>query len=232
MFTPWYKWAPHSARPYLQVLTRAFARMIAYSSGMKVTSNYKTHSKGTLMVSNHLSYLDIFAILTQLPACFITSNELKETPLLGHVCRLSGCIFVERRSRSELYKDIKTVSTSLEAGYDVFLFPEGGTSSGEGVKKFKRPLFKGAMDADKDITLFAVNYKSINGEPVSIENRDLLAWYDDMTFLPHFCKLICQKSFEIEINMVGVLKPQHFEDVTQLAIEAHRIISHNYHSIG
>src|SRR5512146_1631898 len=60
---------------------------------------------GLLIVSNHLSSLDILIISSILPSVFITSVELRESFLLGALARLGGCLFVERRNPAGLKRE-------------------------------------------------------------------------------------------------------------------------------
>ena len=58
----------------------------------------------TLVVSNHLSYLDVIAMAAYFPACFVTSVEMKNTFFLGQICEAGGCLYVEETKKILLMK--------------------------------------------------------------------------------------------------------------------------------
>src|SRR5689334_20228985 len=59
-----------------------------------------------LLTGNHLTHIDVITIASQVPTCFVTSVEIKNTPFLGQICQMAGCLFVERRSRKQLHEEI------------------------------------------------------------------------------------------------------------------------------
>ena len=53
----------------------------------------------TLLISNHLSYLDIMLIAAEIPACFVAKAEIRSWPVAGWICRTASTIFVDRELR-------------------------------------------------------------------------------------------------------------------------------------
>lgn len=72
-----------------------------------------------LIVSNHLSYLDVIILAAKFPSCFVTSTDVKKTPFLGHLTRLAGCLFVDRNNRKNLKLEIVEIRTALSEGMNV-----------------------------------------------------------------------------------------------------------------
>src|ERR1039458_8736433 len=54
-----------------------------------------------LLISNHLSYLDVLAISAVTPAVFVSKAEVRRWPLFGWFAAIAGTVFVERERRSE-----------------------------------------------------------------------------------------------------------------------------------
>src|SRR5271154_5097081 len=52
--------------------------------------------QGGLLVSNHLSYLDILAISAITPAVFVAKSEVRRWPVIGWCAARAGTVFVER----------------------------------------------------------------------------------------------------------------------------------------
>lgn len=214
-------------RKMLTRLVSSFARFTCSFMGLKVYS-IGTLSKinSALMVGNHLSYLDVIVHSSLRPSCFVTSVEIKETPVLGQICQMAGCVFVERRSRENLSKEIAEVSESLRFGTNVTIFPEATSTNGDRVIRFKRPLFQAAIDAHVPIIPMTINYERIDGERVSLDNRDDVCWYGDMDFLPHLWRVLIHKRIDITVKYHPEVKATG--STTELAEISHQKVSSSY----
>ncbi|NQZ01522.1 MAG: 1-acyl-sn-glycerol-3-phosphate acyltransferase [Bdellovibrionales bacterium] len=182
-------------------------------------------SEARLYVGNHLSYTDILAYSSFLPTCFVTSQEIRETPVLGYLCDVAGCLFVERRSRENLRKEVAQISEGLENGCNVVVYPEATSTNGDEVLRFKRPLFGSALYAGKKVQPFTINYETVDGEPVSPKNRDYLFWYGDMDFVPHLWELCGRDSVRVRLTFHKPLDSKEIDDVTLLASLSHEAVS-------
>jgi 1-acyl-sn-glycerol-3-phosphate acyltransferase len=178
-----------------------------------------------LIVANHLSYTDVLAICSELPACFVTSVEIRDTPFLGHICKLGGCLFVERRSRQNLSKEIKEITDALENGLNVCIFPEATSTNGAEVLRFKRPLFKAAIESGKKVLPLTLNYTQIGTDKVDISNRDKVCWYGDMTFFPHLWGVLGSGKIDVDVHASEPIETHPELDMTELSVEAHRRVS-------
>ena len=149
-----------------------------------------------------MSYLDALILASLRPVCFITSIEMKNVPVLGLLTELGGCLYTERRSKENLRSEVAQLSQALQDGFDIVIFPEGTSTNGTGILPFKRGLLSAAMDAKKSILPITIQYQEINGKKVNTGNRDILCWYGDMYFAPHFFKLILLKSVKIRVRSI------------------------------
>ncbi|MFI5322605.1 MAG: lysophospholipid acyltransferase family protein [Thermodesulfobacteriota bacterium] len=182
--------------------------------------------KSMLILSNHLSYTDIFVISSYFPASFIASvDEVKHAFLLGKATELGGGFFVERRSRSGLRAEIESISEILDLGINVALFPEGTTSNGEHVLPFKTPLLSIAEKAGVDILPLCIKYTRIDGVEVNEKNRDIVCYYGDMKFLDHLFKLLPVRSVEVELTVLDKIDPRLTASRKELASSVYNMIS-------
>lgn len=178
----------------------------------------------SFVVCNHMSYLDIL-ILTQLaPMSFVTSQEIKETPVLGWLCQVGGCLFVERRNKINIKNEIQQITKSLSENQNVVVFPEATSTNAEEVLRFKRPLYNAAIFANKPVSVLCLNYTSINSDPFTALNRDYVCWYGDMSFVPHLWKLMSLKSVTATVDVCEILSTQG-QSVDQLAQSSHKTVS-------
>lgn len=197
--------------------------------GIKIRKNgiFKEDSN-FLIVGNHLSYLDVLIYSSVFPTCFVTSVEVRDTFFLGHLCKLVGCVFVERRSRSGLKNEIQEITHALNAGLNVAVFPEATSTNGESVLRFKRPLFQSSLDSGKPVLPLCLNYLKINNEPIDLNTRDNVFWYGDMEFLGHFLNLISLKSVICEVKVIPEITDKSVKDITELSVQAHELISREF----
>ncbi len=206
---------------YSKILVRLLGINLKTSGAEIANSNF-------LIVANHMSYLDVILIASKLPTFFVTSVEMKNTPFLGHLCQLAGCLFVERRSRDGLGKEIEEVENALIQGNNVTIFPEATSTNGEQILKFKRPLFQASINSTLPLLPVTINYLGINSQFITPSNRDLLCWYGDMTFANHFWNLLCENGPEVEVIFHRAINVTRSCDVSDLAAKTHHIILNNF----
>lgn len=187
-----------------------------------------TNDRNFLIVSNHLSYLDVFIIFSLVPSVFVANSELKDEFLLGTVTRYAGGVFVERRNRTMLSKEIDLISNLLKEGFNVVLFPEGTTSNGDGLLPFKSPFITAAMRSSVDIVPVCIKYRKVDGEDINAVNRNDVYYYGDAKFFDHALRLLSRKSVEAEMLQLEKIdvKPEHTRK--ELSNLAHNIISSAY----
>jgi 1-acyl-sn-glycerol-3-phosphate acyltransferase len=210
-----------------------FARIVLILFGVvihvKQRQRLNKTGNGQLIVSNHLSYIDVLVISALAPSMFITSVELKNTALLGTLARFSGSIFVERRRPSRLKREIEDIAVALgQQGLTVALFPEGTTSNGDRVHPFKNSLFDAAIRTRADIIPICFRYLRVNNTRLTPENRDLVFYHGGATFLKHFLRLLSLKSIEVEVTPLKVIKVHPLQSRKDLAAETYEAISTAY----
>jgi 1-acyl-sn-glycerol-3-phosphate acyltransferase len=206
-----------------------------WSRSLLWTLNFKVEAKplphlgkfgqsGTLLVANHLSFWDALALASQTQAVFVTSVEVRDTPLLGWICRAGGCIFVERRSRDRSGEERAEVAKALREGATVALFPEATSTNGSGVLPFKRSFFTSALAAGSPVIPICINYKEVDDEAISVKNRDLLFYYGNHDFFTQLSHAFHLRSAKIEVDVLEAIETQNTsmdrEELTQRAYEA------------
>ena len=78
-----------------------------------------------MLVANHVSWLDIFAINAIVPVRFVAKSEVRSWPFIGWLCARAGTLFIRRARPHDTARINDVVAKALRAG-DVFaVFPEG-----------------------------------------------------------------------------------------------------------
>jgi len=193
-------------------------------------------NSNVLLVANHLSFWDALILSAGLNrVTFITSVEVRDTPIIGGIARAVGCVFIERRSRAQLTQEVGSVSRELVEGQTVVLFPEGTSTNGSQVLPFKRAFFKAAIQAAKPVVPLCINYRSIDGQPMTIHNRDSLFYYGDQNIVVQIYKVLRLRTVVVELQVLSPLDPRQivpsevpFAAETQLSDRSYEQISQQY----
>ncbi len=184
--------------------------------------------KPYLVVSNHLSYLDIIAIASTMPAVFVSSMEIRAAAFLGFIARCGGTIFIERRKKMKnLKREIRTITETLKQGLNVVIFPEGTSSNGTGVLPFKRSLMETAFQSNSDVLPVCLMY-SHDSEKLSGPSKESVFWYGDMKFFSHFFNLFKQSKLVITLQIMEPLRIDAYADRNSLTEDAYLSIAAAY----
>lgn len=176
----------HTAKQFL----RAFHLKIKvkYPERMKDLKREKL-----LLVGNHASILDIFALGAQDNYVFITSTDMSETPVLGNVVRAGGSLFTDRKKKVTLPQEIKRFAETIRSGFKVVLFPEQSGTDGSNVREFRKSLFQVAVDACCTVLPVCIRYLRVDGEPLNESNRSTVCWYKGINLLKHYWDLLARR---------------------------------------
>ncbi len=204
-------------------------KILCWVLGVKSDIDKKNHEYPCLIVSNHLSYLDILIISSNYNCSFVGSvDQVKQDLFFGYIAKISGCIFVDRKDKRKIKSEMINISEKLEK-VSVCIFPEATTSNGENVLKFNSSFFQVCLNNQKNINLLTLNYKAIDNKSVSNENRDYVFYYGKHIFLEHFLKFLKLK--KIKVDITDRLISSNISDRKELADLSYKIIKNSYHSI-
>lgn len=181
-----------------------------------------------LVVSNHMGFVDILMLASCFPNIFVTSNEMRETPFLGLLTEMGGCMYVERRSRTKILEEMKAIGEVLKKGYRVVLYPEATSTNGESVLPFKRTLIMAAAYAEVPIQPVCINFRQINGDEFTLKWRDHVCWYGDIPFVTALWKLLTLKSIKAEVAFLEKIYCTPEDDRGLIADKAHALVSGHF----
>ena len=148
-----------------------------------------------LIVSNHLSYIDIAALGSSCPCSFVSKAEVGAWPFIGWAAGLAGTVFVRRAHRSEVSGQVQDIKNALGRGVPVVLFPEGTSTDGSQVLPFRSALLQAALETGCDVTPVALSYRA---DPPGDTVRDI-CWWGGVGFLPHLWRFLGLRSFKAAV---------------------------------
>lgn len=112
-----------------------------------------------LLVSNHVSWLDILAIHAVCPrASFVSKADIQHWPLISRLAAAADTIFLERERKRDARRVVDAVADALRAGRLVAVFPEGTTGDGRSLLPFHANLLQAAIATGTPVQPMTVRY--------------------------------------------------------------------------
>jgi 1-acyl-sn-glycerol-3-phosphate acyltransferase len=158
--------------------------------------------RGVLVVSGHVSWVDIFAIGAVLPGRFVAKSELISWRGLGLLARLMKVIPIERANLRRLPDVVGTIAARLRAGQTVVAFPEGTTWCGLAYGAFRPAMFQAAVDAGRPVQPLRLSYHHRDGSPSTVA-----AYVGDDTLIASIRRLITAHGTVVRVHVESLQLP-------------------------
>jgi 1-acyl-sn-glycerol-3-phosphate acyltransferase len=161
-----------------------------------------------LILSNHVSWLDICVIAALAPVVFIAKSEVAGWPVLGWLARLQRTIFIDRRARHQTGAATREIAARLLGGDAVVLFAEGTSSDGIRVLPFRSSLVGAVHHAlgntahHTHVTVqpMSLAYVGFGGVPIGRGLRERVAWYGDVELVPHLLRVVASGAVDVIVS--------------------------------
>jgi len=214
--------APRLARKMHDASVLIWARGCCRIIGLTVHVEGRPPEAPFFLVSNHVSYVDIVALMAQVPVVFVAKSEVSRWPFLGRLSRAANTIFVDRSRRADVVRVNELISGMIQDGRSVLVFPEGTSSRGADVLPFRSSLLEPAVRIGHPVASACLAYSTPAGWPAA----DLgVCWWGDMTFADHFYRLlqIPRVSATLRFGEATITAPERHELAAKLqqAVSAH-----------
>ena len=185
-------------KPYWrQIIFRIWARSFLAISGMQVEIIGEPPRAPFLLVSNHLSYVDIPAFRAILETVFVAKSDVKHWLFAGSLIREMGTIFIDRNNRRDIPRVGNEIIKKLDEGEGVLVFPEGTSTKGEDVLPFNSSLLDFAARAELPVWFASISYRTPKSETFS---GNAICWWDETVFIEHLWRLFSIREFTAIIN--------------------------------
>jgi lyso-ornithine lipid O-acyltransferase len=200
IFGPARRFAQASGWRVGRTLTVAFHRLLCFSLDARLR-RHGTPSLAArrLIVANHVSWLDIPLLGAIEPMTFLAKTEVGGSFLGRQAALLQGVVFVDRQRKRSIPAVNADMVRAMRAREPVLLFAEATTGDGNRLLRFRSSHFEAIRQARADdssgsgdsvVQPVFLHYSGIAGLPVARIDRPIVAWYGDMTFLPHLWRLL------------------------------------------
>lgn len=189
---------------------------------VKVRISYAgiAEARRALIVSNHISWLDIFVINTLHPCRFVAKSDIRNWPLIGWLCEKTGTIFISRGKLRDVRRIYQGLVTSLHAGEHVAFFPEGTTAAQGGLLPFHSNLFEAAIEAGVPVQPFALRYIDSSGRL-----HPAADFIGDMTFVQSILTILKAGKITAQLVVLPAIPTDKASHRRELADAAHAVIA-------
>lgn len=211
---------PLIGRPARLRLKQRWSRQLLAMLGVRLNTGTARLSAPALLVANHVSWLDIFAINALAPAAFVCKADVRDWPLIGWLCERTETVFMPRASRSAAKQAGNAIAVRLRQGWHVAAFPEGTTSEGGDLLPFHGALFQSAVDAGCRVQPLALRYMDGNGRPSTAA-----AYCGDTTLLQSMRRIAAAPVLRLQLDILPPINGQG-SDRRRLAAAAHQAVRH------
>lgn len=209
------------------LIRKSWSVLILRLFGLKLKVIGKQSYNSTIFVSNHISWTDILAIQSVLDIIFVAKSDVKKMPGLGFLAGIANTVFIDRNPQ-KISKDSLLLKKKIEKGELICFFPEGTSTDGLRVLKFKSGFFQLLFDGIynqnkyiKKVQPLSIYYK-VHNKNLS---KDFYGWWGSMSIISHITKILCLSSGSVELKFHDSLNSEEFNDRKEIALAAENTIA-------
>jgi 1-acyl-sn-glycerol-3-phosphate acyltransferase len=157
--------------------------------------------RAAMLAANHVSWLDIFVVMSVQPARFIAKSEIRDWPVAGWIAERAGTLFIRRARRHDTGRINEQVHAAFAEGACVGLFPEGTTTEGEQLLRFHSSLFEPAVANAAHVHPTAIRYAHADGSPCRA-----IAYVGEISFMQSLGLIIRQRDVVAHLAFAPALE--------------------------
>ena len=200
-----------------RALKRRWSRQLVEILGFTLVKRGETPVG--LIVSNHISFIDIFVINAIVPTAFVSKNDVLNWPVIGWLSRHTETIFLQRGNRRAAQDTRQLLTAHLLSNGVAAVFPEGTTTAGDTVLPFHAALTQSAIDAGVPVTPVVLRYRERGGSP-----SNAAAYIDDISLWECIRNIARAENLVVDVRVLPPLDST-MTDRRHLSAQAHRHIS-------
>ena len=175
-------------------ILQRWSRRLLCILNVKIISGSMDMPKSGIIVTNHISWLDVFVLNAMTPMRFVAKSEVRQWPMFGWLCVRAQTLFIERGRARDAARINKQVVRLLKSGESLAVFPEGTTTDGKEVGAFHASLLQPAIDAEVPIYPVAIRYQDAHGM-----HSKAAAYIDDISFIASLWNIMSCKSMHVRL---------------------------------
>ncbi|MDF6874714.1 1-acyl-sn-glycerol-3-phosphate acyltransferase, partial [Escherichia coli] len=107
---------PHTKQALIQRWSRKLLALFRVSLVVHGEPVAGKELAGSMLVSNHVSWIDIYAINSWYPPRFVAKSEIRSWPVIGWLCAQTGVLFVERARKRDAHRIMHVIADAMRSG--------------------------------------------------------------------------------------------------------------------
>jgi 1-acyl-sn-glycerol-3-phosphate acyltransferase len=192
-----------------RIIPHWYHRVLCALIGVRISEvGQRSAASPALILSNHVSWLDICVITALVPVVFVAKSEVARWPVFGWLAKLQRTIFINRQARHQTGAATREIADRLLGGDAVVLFAEGTSSDGIRVLPFRSSLVGavhhalGAGTHHTHVTVqpMSLAYVRFGGLPMGRGLRERVAWYGDVDLIPHLLQVLSSGAIDVTVS--------------------------------
>lgn len=190
---------------------------------LEVAGELQPHGgcQGALVVSNHISWLDIYVIHSWRPVRFVAKSEIRSWPVIGWLCEKTGTLFIERARKRDAHRVLHDITDVMLQGDLVGVFPEGTTTDGSDVLPFHANLMQAPISGGLPVLPLGLSYvDAATGKPTLAP-----AYIDDLSLLDCLNAILRAPRIKARLAIGPMLHPTS-DSRRELAASAREVVVH------
>ncbi|MEU8155791.1 lysophospholipid acyltransferase family protein [Micromonospora sp. NPDC048986] len=203
-----------------RVLVSGWARATARAFGVRLVVRGRLPRRRALLVANHVSWLDILAVLAVAPTRMVAKREVRAWPVVGLLAAAAGTVFVDRARPRALPRTVARVADALRAGRSVAVFPEGTTWCARNGATDCRPgggfrpaTFQAAIDTGSPVVPLRLTYRCA----ATGSTTTAAAFLGADTLLRSVARVVAARELVVSVTIAAALHPARDADRRLLA---------------
>jgi 1-acyl-sn-glycerol-3-phosphate acyltransferase len=181
-------------------LRRRWFRSVVRASGVKLVVTggplRLPGDRGTLVVANHISWLDIPVLLAVENLGVLGKSDVREWPVLGHLATRAGTVWIDRFRLRLLPGTVADLAANLRAGRHMLVFPEGTTWCGPMRGRFFPATLQAALDAGAPVRPVRLTYRLAGGDPTTVAG-----FLGDETLWTSLSRVVSTRGLVVEVTV-------------------------------
>lgn len=194
---------PWKSREAKRDYAQRWSKQLLSIFNVRVKNNFSSLPSGGVIVSNHVSWLDIFVINSVAPSHFVAKADIRSWPLLGKLAAMGGTIFISRGSKSDLKRIYQDLIHRIETGERVAFFPEGTTAAPGELLPFHANLFEAPIRSKTPVQPIALRY--LNEEQ---ELHPAIDYSGDVTFGTSLVNVLNAGEIHAELHCLELISSE------------------------
>ncbi len=213
-----YRFLNDAARLWLK---QRWSQQLLEILAIHLDANLHGVARGSLIVANHISWLDIFVLNATRPMAFVSKSEVREWPLAGWLAANTDTLFLRRGRRADAVETNNRIGAMLAAGKDVAVFPEGTTTDGSHLLPFHGALLQPAIDGSRPVQPLTLAYFDATGQ-----RSPAPAYAGETTMAECMAEIIACRSLRVRLRPTPPIFAEHLTR-REVAAMAHGAVAYH-----